>query len=97
VELFHHSISRVWNVVHDNIQVNFIWLVTVGIETLTHLYAVGVMEHLENSELSIFVPLVLEHFLNSHSFPGLRDGCFEYHTEGTISDNFFSVVSQALK
>ena len=97
MELFHHSISRVWDIVHHNIQVNFVWLITVCVETLSHLYTVGVMEHFKNCQLSIFVPFVLEHFLNSHSFPGLGDGCFEYHTEGTIPYNFFSVVGQALK
>ena len=97
MELFHHSIRRVWDVVHHNIQVNFVWLISICVETLSHLYTVGMMQHFKNCQLSIFVPFVLEHFLDRHSFPGLRDGCFEYYTKGTIPYNFFSVVGQTLK
>lgn len=43
MELFHYSVSGVWDVVHHDVQVNLIGLVSVGVETLSHLNAVGVV------------------------------------------------------
>ena len=41
--LFHYSVSRVGNIIHDNIQIDFIRLVTISIETLTHFNTIGMM------------------------------------------------------
>lgn len=95
-ELLYNLVGRVGDVVHHNVQVQFVWLVAICVERLPHLDAVGVMQHLQDLKFSVFVPLVLEDFLDSHCFAGLSNRRFENDTEGTISDNFFSVVSEAL-
>jgi hypothetical protein len=96
VELFHHSIGCIRNVVHHNIQVNLIWLVSVGVEALAHLHAVGVMQHLEDCQLSVFVSLVLKNFFYRNSLSCFGDSGLEHYTEGSVSDDFLCVVGHAL-
>ena len=43
-EILHYSVERVRDVVHDNIQVDLIRLVSVSIEGLPHLNAIGMMK-----------------------------------------------------
>lgn len=97
VELLHHSVGGIRNKVHNHIQVNLIWLISISVETLPHLHAVWVVEHLEDGQLSVLVPFVLEHFLDGDCFSGLGDGGLEYHTKRAIANDLFSVVSKALK
>ena len=54
------------------------------------------MEHLEDLEFSILVPLVLEDLLDGYGLTRLRDSRLEYHAEGAIADNFLSIISEAL-
>ena len=97
MKLFHYSISSVWNIVHDHVEVNLIRLVSVGIEALSHLNTVGVMEHLQDCQFSIFVSFVLEYFFDGYCFTGLGDGGLENHSKRAISNDFFGVVGKALK
>ena len=94
--LLHHSVGRVWDEVHDNVEVDLFGLVTVSVERLAHLDAVGVVEHLEDLKLSVLVALVLEDLLDGHRFARLRNRRFEHHAERTISDDFLRVVCEAL-
>lgn len=96
MELLHHSVRCVGDVVHHHIQIHLIWLVSVSVEGLSHFHAIGVMEHFQNGQLSVFVPLVLENLLDSHGFPSFCDRCFENHTEGSVSDDLLSVVGHTL-
>ena len=97
VKLFHDSISSVWDIVHDHVEIHFIGLVSVGIEALSHLNTVGVVKHLQDGQLSVLVSFVLEHFLDSNCFSGLGDGGLENHSKRAISYDFFSVICKALK
>ena len=97
VELLHHSVGSVRNVIHDDVQIHLIWLLSIGVEALPHFDAVRVMQHLEDGELPILVPFVLEHFFDGYSLSGFGDSRFEYDSERSITNNFFSVVSHALK
>ena len=54
------------------------------------------MEHFENGELSVFVSLVLEYFFNGHCFSSLRNSGLEHHTEGSVTNDFLSIVSHTL-
>jgi len=54
------------------------------------------MEGLQNLELSVFVPLVLEDLLDGYCLPSLSYGCLKYNPKRSISDNLLSIVSQTL-
>lgn len=94
--LFHYSVGSVRDVVHNDVQINFIRFVTIRVEGLTHLDTIGMVQHLQNLKLSVLVALVLKDFLDGHSLSGFRDSCFKYNSERTISDNLLCVVSEAL-
>ena len=47
--LFHHSVGCIWDVVHDDVQIDLIGVVTIGIKALSHLHTVRMVEHLEDS------------------------------------------------
>ena len=96
VVLLHHSVGSVRNVVHHNIQVHLIWLLSVRIERLSHLDAIRMMQHFQNGQLSILVPLVLEHLLDGYCLSGLSDSRLENDTKRPISDNLLCVVGHTL-
>ena len=96
MELLHHSVRCVRDIVHHYIQIHLVRLVSVSVERLPHLHAIRVMEHFQNGQLSVFVPLVLENLFDSHSFSSFCDGCLENHTKGSVSDNLLSVVGHTL-
>jgi hypothetical protein len=79
--LLHHSVHGLWNIVHDHIQVHFVWLLPRCEERLPHLYTVRVAEHFQDLELSVFVSFVLEDLLDCDCFPCLRNGRFEDNSE----------------
>ena len=81
MELLHYSIGRVWNIIHNHVQVDLIGLVSVGVEALPHFDTVGVMEHLQDGELSILVSFVLKHFLNSYGLTSFGNSGLKHHTE----------------
>ena len=81
MELLHYSVSSIWDIVHDHVQVNFIRLVSISVEALSHLNAVRVMQHFEDSKLSILVSFVLEHFLDSYGLTSFGNSSFEHHSE----------------
>lgn len=95
--LFHDSIGRVWDIIHDHVEVHLIWLVSVSIEALPHFHAVRVMQHLQDSQLPVFVSFVLENFLDGHSLTRFRNSCLKDNAKGSISDDFFSVVGHTLR
>ena len=96
MELLHHSICCVRDVVHYYVKIYLVWLVSISIETLSHLNAIRMMQHFQNSQFSILIPFVLEYFLDSYCFSSFGNGCFEYNTERSISNNFLSIISHAL-
>jgi hypothetical protein len=55
-----------------------------------------VVQHFKNLQLTIFVPLVLKHLLDSHSFTGFGDSSFEDNTKRSISDDLLSIVGERL-
>jgi len=79
--LLHHSVGCVWDVVHYDVQIHFVGLVSVRVKRLPHFYAVGVVQHLQDCELSIFVSLVLKHFLDGDCFSGLCNRRFKHDSE----------------
>ena len=54
------------------------------------------VKHLENLQLSVLVPFILEHFLDGYCLACFGNGRLEDNTKGTISNNFLSVVRETL-
>ena len=54
------------------------------------------VKHTENLQLSVFIPLVLENFLDRYSFPCLCDCGLENDAERAVANNLLSVVSETL-
>ena len=96
VELLHHSIGSVRDIVHHHIEVNFIRLISICVEALSHFNAVGVMQHLQNGKLSVLVSFVLENFLDGYCFTSFGNSCLENYSKGPITNDFLGVVGHAL-
>ena len=94
--VFHHSVGRVLNIIHDDIKVNFVRLLTISVKALAHLDAIWMVQHLKNLKFTIFVSLILEDLLNSNSLTSLSNCGLEYDTKGTIADDFLRIISEAL-
>ena len=94
--VLHYSVRSVLDVVHDNVQVDLVWLLAVGVEGLTHLNAVRVVQHLEDLQLTILVALVLEDLFDGNSFASFCYRCLENYAKRAIANDFFSVVSERL-
>ena len=54
------------------------------------------VEHLQNLQLSVLVPLILEHLLDGYCFASLCDRCLKDNSEGAIPDDLFSIIGEAL-
>ncbi len=94
--LLHDAVGRVRNEIHHNVQVDLVLLVTIRVEGLAHLHTVGVVQHLQNLQLSVLVALILEHLLDGDCLACLRDRGLKDDAERAISNDFLSVVSEAL-
>lgn len=79
--LFHYSVCGIRNVVHHDVEVNLIWLVSICVEALSHFDAIRMMKHLKNRKLPILISLILEYFLDGNSLCSFCNGCLKYHTK----------------
>ena len=90
--LLHHFIEGIWNVVHNNIEVDLVRLIAISIERLLHFYTVRMAEHFKDSQLSIFVSLILKYLLNCNRFPSFSDSSLIDDSKRSIANNLFSIV-----
>ena len=79
--LLHHAVRRVWYIVHDNVQIDFLRLVPISVERLPHFDTVRMVQHFQDLELSVFVPFVLEYLLDGHCLSCFRNSSFEDDSE----------------
>ena len=79
--LLHDAVRCVRDVVHHDIEIDFLRLVTVSVERLAHFDTVRVVQHFEDLQLSVLVSLVLEHFLDCHCLACFRNSRFENHSK----------------
>ncbi len=63
---------------------------------MPHLNTEWMMKSLQNLQLSVLIPLVLEDFLNCYNLSCLGYLGFEYDSERPVSDNLLRIVGQAL-
>ena len=79
--LLHHTVGCVWDVVHNNVQIDFVRLVSISVERLPHFDTVRMVQHFQDLELSVFVPFVLEYLLDGHCLSCFRNSSFEDDSE----------------
>ena len=54
------------------------------------------VQHFEDLEFTVLVPLILKHFLNCHSLTSFGNGGLEDHTERPIADDLVRIISEGL-
>lgn len=88
IVVFEDPINGFWDIVHDHIQIYFVWLckatfnhlifaylVTLCVESMLESNHIRVEEFLHYLKLSIFIALILVNFLDCNDFTGLCDSC----------------------
>lgn len=94
--LLHNFVNGVGDEVHDDVEVDLLSLVSIGVEVLPNLDTVLVVQQLQYLQLSVLVALVLENLLDGHGLARLCDRCFKDHPEGARTNDFLCVVCQTL-
>jgi hypothetical protein len=59
------------DVVHYNVQINFVLLVALCVERVSERDYVGMVEFFHNLEFSVFIALILVHFLDRYHLSSL--------------------------
>jgi hypothetical protein len=67
----HHTVDCLRNVVHDDIQVNLIWLVPSGVKSMLHCHNIWMKQLLHDLELSVFITLILVNLLDGDALASL--------------------------
>ena len=94
VVVFQDSEHRLGHVIHDDVQIDFVWLVSLGVEGMLESDHVGVIKLLHDLQLSVLIPFILVHLLDGHRFVVLIDSSLEHNTERSISYDTVSIVSE---
>ena len=79
-------------VIHDNIKVDFILLVTLGVEGMLELNDIRMEKFLHYLQLPVFVPLVLVNLFDGNLLVGFVNYGLEYNAEGAVTDNSLCVI-----
>ena len=80
------------HIVHDDVQINLVWLISLGVEGMLQSYHVRVEQLLHYLKLSVFVSLILVHFFYCNLLVVFVHGCLEYDTETAVSDYSIGIV-----
>lgn len=71
VVVFQNTVYGLRNVVHDNVEINFILLVALSVKSMSQGDNIRMKQFLHYLQFTILVPLVLVHFLNSNDITSL--------------------------
>ncbi len=82
--MLEHPVNRLRNVVHHYIEVNFVRLVTLGVESVAQVDYVRVVEFLHYLEFTVLVPFVLVYLFDGDYFACFGDGGL-WSEEGNIT------------
>ena len=83
---------RLLNIVHDHIQIDFIFFIALCIKSMPQLDHIRVAQLLHDLQLSILISFVLVNFLYCNLLICLINNCLEHNTKRSIPDNTFSIV-----
>lgn len=84
-----------WHEISDHVQVNLVWFVTLGEESMAESDNVWVIELLDDLDFSVFVSLVLQNFLNRNHVSSLSTRRSKHNPKRSISNDSLSIVSVA--
>ena len=82
------------HIVHHHVQVDFVWLIPLGVESMLQSDHIGVEKLLHYLQFSILVPLVLIHLLDGNRVTVLVHRGLEYHAKRTIAYNTVCIVGK---
>ena len=101
--IFHDLVQSVRDVFHNNIKVHLIDCVSICVKIMLHFYAKWVLKYFQNLQLTIFIPLILENFLDCNGISLSFWSVFDYHlisfvnnSKRTVSDDFLGLVTTNL-
>eukprot|EP00754_Rhynchopus_humris_P013920 Rhum_TRINITY_DN14356_c14_g1::Rhum_TRINITY_DN14356_c14_g1_i1::g.84606::m.84606 len=90
------AVHCVRHVLQDQVQVQLLRLLAVGVEAVLHVDDVAVGQEAHDLELAVLVPLVLQHLLDGHHLARLHNLGEEHDTEGAMADHALRAVGDGL-
>ena len=94
VVVLQDSEHRLWNVVHDHVEVDLVWLVALGVEGMLQSDHVGVEQFFHDLQFAVLVPLVLVHLLDGHFLVVLVHSRLEHDAEAPIAHHSLGIVGK---
>jgi hypothetical protein len=95
--VFEDAEDRLWDIVHYDVEVDLIRLITLCIKCMFQRYHIWMDKLFHDLELTIFIPLILIHLFNSNLLIIFINSCLENYTEAAIANNSVGVVGEALR
>ena len=95
VVVFQNAENCLLHVVHDDVQVDLVFLVALCIEGMFELNDVWMLELLHYLQFSILIPFVLVNFFDCNFLICFVHDCLEHHPEGSVSNDTLRIVSIA--
>ena len=80
VVVLEDAVDRLRNVVHYDVQVDFILFVSLGVKGMLECNDVRVLQFFHDLQLSILIPLILVHLLYGNNFSSLSPSCLPMKT-----------------
>ena len=68
VVVLEDAVDRLWDVIHHNIQIDLVLLVSLRVKRVLERDHIRVLKFLHDLQLAILISLVLIHLLNGHNF-----------------------------
>ena len=92
--MLQNPVNCFWDVVHNNVQIDFVWLVSLCVEGVLESDDVRMVQFLHDLQFSVLVPLILVYFLDGDNFSRFCNTGLINDTEGAISDNSVRIVGE---
>ena len=91
-----NSKNSFWNIVHHDIQVYLIWLITLGVKGMSKINNIRVRETFHDLELSVFIPFILIDLLDGDFLSCFVNGGLKDNPEGSVAHHSLCIVSETL-
>lgn len=95
VVMLQNTEDRLLYVVHDDVEIDLIFLIALRVEGMPELNDVGVKEFLHYLELPVLIPFVLVHFFDRHFLIGFVHNGLEHDAEGAVSNYALRIIGVA--
>lgn len=82
------------NVIHHDIQIDFIWFVSLGVKCMFQSDNIWVKQFFHNLQFSILVPLILINLFDGNLFSILVHSRLKHNSKWAISNNSISVICE---